>query len=120
MSLKFWLKETVTIERNTPVQDESGGWTPSYAAISVAATNIKATIFPKRHGKQNLAQDFGNRGEFFGEFNAVINVDVGVIPGDRIKIGSIYYEIESVNDFSHDQISADTVIVMTCNKRQVS
>jgi hypothetical protein len=108
--LDYGLNKRITVERNTPTKNSTGGDVPSWAAISAATTNIKARDIQKRHWDKT--QEFGGRADWSAEVEWVTNVDCGAKPGDRVNHGGVYYEIVGQFDFGHDAISSDTVYVM--------
>jgi head-tail adaptor len=114
MSLRFFLTDRVTIQRNTPTKDSSGAQTDSWAAI---ASNIRAKVYSAGSVK-GTDQDFLQR-EFKGNYVAVLETNPSIKPKDRIKFGSQYFEIHQGVDYSHPAITSQTVYVVDCSLRTI-
>lgn len=114
MSFRFFLTERITIERNTPTKDASGGQADSWSAI---ATSIRAKGW-NRTPQADINTDFMQR-EFKGNYVFAIDAALDIKPKDRIKQGSIYFEVHQVANFSHSAISSQTVYIIDCSLRTI-
>jgi len=110
----FMLDRTVTIQRNTPSTDASGGPTSSWANIS-GAVNVRAARWQKRHNEKT--HDFqGESG--VSEIEYALESDYGLRNGDRIVDDGEYFEIVGVpHDFSNAGIGSGPYIVKTLRRK---
>lgn len=124
MSLRYWLNKRVDCERSTTTKDAAGGDVTSFATFTYDAdsgattASLRARDIQKRHNDKDTA--FA-RADGLSEIEWVFEVDWGARPGDRIKYGSVYYEVVGVAfDFGHDAISFATPYVVKTHRRQTT
>lgn len=111
------LNRTITIERNAPTKDASGGIVDVWAAIS-GASNIKAARWgqPKRGA---ATEDGMGRRDGEQKTMWVIEDDIDVRVGDRVNESSVYYDIQDVlGRFDHTLGSVPVLVQFESIRRR--
>jgi len=104
MSLKRWLQHTISIEKNMPTLDSSGGQVDSWATcVYDSATGATTEDLPANFwhvagsGSVDLVSNFG-RPEGTGVHAFCLDRDVSAGVGYRVLMGSTYYQVVGIGE----------------------
>jgi hypothetical protein len=116
MSFAALLDQKLNLERQTVTPDGSGGSSRSYSAI---ASNVPCAVSP---ASASVVADYA-RLDMLVNYSVYTTTDLdaltgGVIVGDRLTNGSVYYLVKAVKKSANAVIATEILYQLDCELRR--